>query len=680
MRGGSGRFASVCKPATGFLPTAVQVNLAGAPLRLPFVVGTNVKRLIWTAGMLSLAVAGAQAQETETDDQALQLERLVIESGSRTPINAEKVGRAVTVITARELEERQVKTISEALRQVPGVAVSQTGGAGGTTAVRMRGAEANHVLVMIDGLETAGASEGFEFGDMIADDIERIEVLRGPQSSLWGAGATAGVINIVTKSGIRNGKEIRTFVEGGSNGSYAGGASLRAGNERADVALSATYRNEAGWDAAGKDGEKDGYRNLAVRAKANVDINENLTLRMTGRLADRAIEYDDAGAIFPCGDPSCYVSDANNRTKGKDAILGLSADYRMLGGALVYTPAFSYASRTNDSESTYGPSDNSASTLKAGHQLAYTFGDSQQHRLIAAGEFREERFSSSYAGGDDKQREQFGAVLEYRGDLTERLSVQLSARHDWNEDFDDATTWAASASYSVHETGTRLHASAGRGVTNPTFFELYGYIPGQFVGNASLVPEENVGFDVGVEQKLLDGRLVVDLTYFNERLKNEIRGSGTSVSNLLGTSDRQGLEVAAAINPTEDLTVKVSYTYLDASEPDGTVEIRRPRHSGGLNVAYRFLDDRATIGADVTLSGALFDADWTDPAANAPPYVAPKVRLDDYVKVDVFGSFKVTEHAEIYGKVVNLFDAKYEEVSGYGVQPLTAYAGVRSRF
>lgn len=636
---------------------------------------------ILLAGASVLALnSGAFGQESDEETRdPTKLERIIL-SGSRVPVDAKDVGRAVTVITAQDIEERQIKTVAEALRQVPGVAVSQTGGAGGTTAVRVRGSEANHVLVMIDGIETAGASDGFEFGDLIADEIERIEVLKGPQSSLWGAGATAGVINIITKSGVRNGRIIQTFAEGGTNGSYAGGASIRAGGERADIALSATYRNEEGWDAAGKGGEKDGYRNLAVRMKANWDVNENLAVRMSARLADREIEYDDTGMIFPCNDPSCYVSDANNRTKGQDINLGFGADYRALGGALVLTPTFSYSSRTNDTQSTFGPSDNFASTLKAGQQAALTFGSDDQHKLIAAAEFKQETFSNSFTGGDTKRRDQFGAVLEYRGQLTDRLSVQASGRYDWNEDFDDAATWAVAASYSIFETGTRLHASAGSGVTNPTFFELYGFIPGQFVGNPNLLPEENIGFDFGVEQTFFDGRVVADLTYFNETLENEIRGTGLTAINLLGKSDRQGIEFALALNPTESLTIKTSYTYLDATEPDGSPEVRRPEHALGINAAYRFLDGRATIGTDIAMNAGLFDLDFTDPRANIPPYVAPKARLEDYVKVDVFGSYKFSEQAEVYAKIVNLFDAKYQEVLGFGVQPLTAYAGIRSKF
>jgi vitamin B12 transporter len=638
-----------------------------------------MRLLMLLAGASALAFPTAShAQQDLADDPGITMLETIVVTGSRAPIEEGSLGRAITVVTSEELEARQVKTVAEALRQVPGVAVSR---AGGQTAVRVRGAEANHVLVMIDGIETAGASDGFEFADLIADEIERIEILRGPQSSLWGAGATAGVINIVTKSGPRNGRVIETFAEGGTNGSHAGGASVRGGNDRADGAVSLTYRNEGGWDLSGDGGGKDGYRNLALRAKANVDLSEDLTLRLAARFADRRVEYDDAGADFSCSDPSCYVSEADNLTTGRDAVLGLSADYRMLGGVLVHTPSFSFASRTNESTTlSFGDSSNEATTLKAGHQIVYAFDEEDRHKLIGVAEFKQETFVNSYAGDDTKRRGQFGTVLEYRGEITDRWFVQLSGRHDWNDDFADAATWAASTSYNFFETDTRLHASAGKGVTNPTFIELYGFIPGQFVGNANLVPEENIGFDVGVEQSFFDGRLVVDVTYFNETLTNEIQGSGTTVVNLDGKSDRQGVEVALAVNPTDDLTIKASYTYLDATEPDGTREIRRPRHLAGINVGYRFLDGRATIGTDIAMNAGLFDADFSDPAANTPPFIAPKVRLDDYVKVDVYGSYKFSEQAELYGKVVNLFDADYQEVLGYSVQPLTAYFGIKSRF
>lgn len=627
--------------------------------------------LISTAGALALMAGAAQAQSIADEANGVTvLDTLVVVAG-REPLSAGKSARALTVVSGEEIEERQVKTVADALRQVPGLAVSDVGG---QTFVRIRGAEANQVLVMIDGVETAATPDGFDFASLPADQIERIEVLRGPQSALWGAGATSGVVNIVTRGGMRNGKAFETFVEGGSNGSFASGMSARGGTADADFALGVVYRKEAGWDQSDSGGDDDGFRNLSVTGKANIDLTDDLTLRLSGRLADRLVEFDD-GAGFGCGSPSCYLVDSADHTKGRDIMFGASADYRSLGGALVSTPSFSYSSRDDHLQGTGWSVDTEVSTLKAGHQAAYTFGDADQHKVIGAAEFKRETFRSSSAGSDLKTRDQFGTVLEYRGDITDRLFVQLGARHDWNDDFANATTWSASAAYSIHETGTRLHASVGRGVTNPTFFELYGFMPGQFVGNPNLLPEENTGFDIGIEQTFLDGRFVADVTYFNETLRNKITGSGLTVVNLPGKSDREGVELALTVRPIDTLSIRASYTYLDATEADGTPEVRRPRHSAGLNVVQTFLEGRAKIGADVTFNGSRHDRDFSDAS-----FTAPKRAMDDYVKVDIFGSYQVNENFELYGRVANLFDADYQEAIGYATQPTTAYFGVKGRF
>lgn len=627
--------------------------------------------LILTTSALAM-MAGAVAAQAETDAEngAIVLDTLVVIAG-REPVGIGKSARALSVITSAEIEERQLNTVAEALRQVPGLAVSDVGG---QTFIRIRGAEANQTLVMINGVETPASPDGFDFAGLTADQIERIEVLRGPQSALWGAGAASGVINIVTKGGIRNGKTFETFVEGGSNGSFATGVNARGGTQDADFSLGVAYRREAGWDHSDSGGDNDGFRNLSITGKANIDLTDDLTLRLSGRLADRLIEFDD-GAGYGCGFPSCYLVDTDDHTKGRDIMFGASADYRSLDGALVSTPSFSYSSSDDHLQGTGWFSDTKISTLKAGHQAAYSFGDYDQHKVIGAAEFRRETFRNSYAGNDLKTRDQFGAVLEYRGDITDRLFLQLGARHDWNDDFADEATWSASLAYSFPETGTRLHASAGRGVTNPTFFELYGYMPGQFVGNANLKPEESLGMDIGIEQSFFDGLVVGDITYFNETLRDKISGSGLSVVNLPGKSHREGVELSLSLHPVETLSIRATYTYLDATETDGTPETRRPKHFGGLNVVHQFLEGRAKIGADVTFNGTRYDRDFSHPS-----FLAPKAKMDDYVKVDIFGSYQMNENLELYGRVANLFDKDYQEAIGYAAQPMTAYFGVKGRF
>lgn len=597
----------------------------------------------------------------------------IIVSGGRTPVDAQSYARAATVITARDLEQRQVKTVADALRQVPGVHVSRTGGIGGTTAIRIRGAEANHVLVLIDGVEMANSSADFEFANLDAAHIERIEVLRGPQSALYGAGATAGVINIITKRGVRDGFSAEITAEGGTAPSKAGSALVRAGTADADIAIGLAWREDDGWDSSGSGGEKDGASKLTGTLKATWDLTPDLRLRGAARYVNRETEYDPTN--FGCGGPDCYVSDGIGGVTGEDLSLSAAADIAGYGGALVQTPSISYAFQQNNGTDVFGPSNNEYSTLKAGHQAALTFGSADQHTLVGAVEYKLERFQNSYAGSDVKERDQYGIVLDYRADLTEALFVQAGLRHDWNENFEDATAWSASASYTLFQSGTRFHASVGQAQTNPTFFEQFGFIAGQFVGNPGLTPEKNFGFDVGVEQTFLDGRATIDVTYFNETLSDEISGSGTTVTNLNGDSTRQGVEISGSVEPVDGLTIGVSYTYLDAEEPNGAQEVRRPKHAAGANIAWRFFDDRATIGADVTYNGETQQRSF-----GGPGFSGPRMAVDDYVKVDLNASFDITENATIFGSVENVFDAKYQEVIGYAGQPVTGYAGVKVKF
>ena len=194
---------------------------------------------------------------------------------------------------------------------------------------------------------------------------------------------------------------------------------------------------------------------------------------------------------------------------------------------------------------------------------------------------------------DERTRGLFGLAAEYRGVFFERLDLQLGVRHDVNDSFADATTWSAGASYRIASTGTRLHASAGTGVQNPTLFEQFGFIPGQWAGNPDLEPEESFGWDAGVEQRLWDDRLVVDATYFRQDLTNEIGTTylppafavGTPV-NQPGVSKRQGVEIASTLYVSEGVTVGLTYTWLDAQDPDGQVEVRRPEHELGGHVAF----------------------------------------------------------------------------------------------
>ncbi len=624
----------------------------------------KLNALLCTACTASVLVSVSPALA----DENVKLDELVV-SGGLTPVEKKNYGRASTVITGEELVQRGVKTVADGLRQVPGFHVSRSGSFGGFTQIRIRGLEADHVLVLIDGVETADSGAEVNFGDLALTEIERIEILRGPQSAIYGSKALAGVVNIITKRGIRKGYSAGARIEKGSGDSKAISANVRGGNDKFDVAFSISRREDDGWDVSGSNGEKDGSENSTVNGKINVDLTSNLTLRAQARKTKRFTDFD--ATSFGCGNASCYVVDNPNLyTDGEDGFYALSADYLMFDGSLQHTPFVQYADRQNETLGQFGLSNDDASTLKYGYKLAYYFGKDRKNSIVGLVEKKEEDYDSSNLSTGAKSRTQTSVAGEFKGYLIDNFFVQAGVRHDKNSDFEDALTWSASASYFYEATKTRLHASVGKGIKNPSFTQLFGFF-GTFVGNPNLQPEESIGWDVGVEQSFLNGALLLDVTYFDAKLTDEItQFNFITPVNDLGESDRKGVEVSATISPFTGMTLTASYTYLDATDAQGAPKTRRPKHAAGANINYVFLDGKAQVGADLTYNGDNFQKDFG--AAGSPT-----VTVNNYFVVDLNASYKLTENLKVYGILNNAFDEDYEEVLGYATQPLTAYVGLK---
>ncbi len=260
--------------------------------------------------------------------------------------------------------------------------------------------------------------------------------------------------------------------------------------------------------------------------------------------------------------------------------------------------------------------------------------------------------------------------------MLDRLFPTVSVRHEDNDTFADFTTWKAAVSLKLPEVGMRPHASAGTAVALPGMFEQFGTVLGIFVGNPNLVPEESFGWDAGVEFTLLAGKAVVDVTYFQADLTNEIRGFGNSLINLAGVSERKGVEVAGRVSVMPGVVVGAAYTYLDATEPDGSTEIRRPKHSGRIDLNYAFAGGKGNLNVSAIYNGRTEDI--TSINLPAPVFFSSgRIALDDYVLVNVAASYKVAKGVEFYGRIENALDADYQEVFGYETAGIAAYAGVR---
>ncbi|WP_439273164.1 TonB-dependent receptor plug domain-containing protein [Pseudochrobactrum sp. HB0163] len=621
----------------------------------------NLKINILALGTALVVCNCGTAWAEEKNQQTIQLKEIVVTAG-RTPLQEGKTGRAVTVITGKQLEQNQVRYLADALRLVPGFSVSRSGTKGGMTNIRVRGAEADHLLVMIDGVKVNSASgEAYDFGALQTEDIERIEILRGPQSAFWGSDALAGVVNIITKGGKRDGFKVSGTTEVGSQNSWLGGVLLQGGAENYDMALSASYRRTKGFNISNFGDEKDGDTNLTLNGKVNVDLSEAAKLDATLRYVKNRTDLDDMFSPDPMRSLGAFA-------KKKDLIGSLGLTIKGLDDALTQKIRLSGSDQDYKSFEARGNGKNRSKRLSGSYQVSYVFDTPSfavAHHTITGGlEWQREIYTNVLR----HERETYSFVGEYNGEFYDQIYLNVALRHDINDEFKDATTYSVSGAWAIPETTAKLHASLGTGNKNPTFYEMFAD-EGWLRGNPGLTPEKSFGWDVGVEHKFFDDLLVFDVTYFNQNLTDKITYDDQSFPNTyfndVGRSKRHGVELSATLNLLYGFTAGGTYTYTSSRNPKGEVEVRRPRHSGSVNVAYTFYEDRARLFGEAIFNGEIKDAGRT---------------LDKYTVVNIGGSYKFTDKLEGFARIENLFDKKYQEVYGYNTPGRGFFAGLKASF
>ena len=601
-----------------------------------------------------------------------------------TPLD--QIGSAVSILDEDALDARQIRVVSDALREIPGVSVSRSGGLGSLTDVRIRGAENNHTLVLIDGIEANDpAISAFDFSNLLNVEVERIEILRGPQSALWGSDAIGGVINIITKRGDGPAR-ITAGAEGGSFGTGQANLSLSGSNEKLHYNLGATFLHSDGFSISPLGSEKDGYRNLTLSAKTGYTVSHALSFDVSGRYIDSQAETDPQDFEFPAtptnglvieGDDESESGQFYGRAQGTLSLAEGTWEH-IAGIALTDTDSdfFTNGERTSGFE---------GQKLKIDYQTNYYLNvDGAEHIFTLALEQEDEDFSQRGATPDaprnqDQSITTRSVVGQYGLDLAQGLSLTAALRYDDNERFDDATTWRLTGAYALADSGTRLHASYGTGIKNPTFTELFGFFPGSFVGNPDLQPEEARSWDFGIERSFMDDHWLIDLTYFQGRFEDEIVTTFdnetflSSVENALGTSHRKGIEISFKGRVYERLSLLGSYSYVDSEDPDDEPELRRPRHSASLNLDYRFINDRARLNLGIQYTGEQDDFFFGT-------FPATRVTLDDYTLLNLSGSYQLNDRIKLFGRVDNLLDEDYQEVFGYATQGIGAYVGLQATF
>jgi vitamin B12 transporter len=592
----------------------------------------------------------------------------------QSTLEAARYGRSGTVITADEMRARGLTTVQDALRAVPGVAVNSTGDS--FTQVRLRGGEGRHTLVLIDGVE-ANVSGGGEyiFSGLPLDDVDRIEILRGPQSALYGSNAMAGVISITTRRATEPGLQMGGGIEGGGLNSRAAHGFLRYSGERGSLSFNASMRHTDGEDGSRTPGGDTEFNDRNVLSLiGDYRLTDGVTLGFSLRRMDQSFGYDSF--VFGAPTPDDLVVDAPLSADRNEVYGQLWLEAEALDGRLV--------NRLTLSRSTYERADfdagvqtgSDASTRRT-IALTGTFAidgtnpETAHHTLSYALEDDRETYRASFAGAGLYVRPSRAIALEYRGDFQNGFALQAGIRRDFNEVFRDATTWSLSGSYTLPGDAVRLRAAAGRAIVNPTMFQQFGFIPGVFVGNPDLRPEDSLGYEIGADLRL-GGRGTLGITLFNNNVQNLITGFGDTAINIPDTSTRRGVELSVDYEVTDWLTLAGAYTYTDARRATGAPLVRRPRHELGLRATAALFGGRGTGTIDIRHVAGNFDTEFFGATTFQP------VAMPSFTTVNLSVGYDLTDRVQLTGRIVNLTDSDASESWGYYGQGRTFYLGLRA--
>jgi len=629
-----------------------------------------------------------EASEASIDAGAADaVAQAVQDDGRGYPI--ETVGSSVSVVTGQQLADQQIRHAGDALRSLPGVSVSRQGSVAAQTQVRIRGAEGNHTLVLIDGIVANQPGTGeFDFSNLPADQIERIEVIKGAQSSLYGSGAIGGVVNIVTKRG-RGPASTTVWAEAGSFKTAESGITVSGGSDRAHGLLSYSVRNSNGFNVSIDGNETDASAIRSFIIKGGVSPTENFSVDVIVRNVDKRGDRD--GDLFALSGLS-RQTDTFSHFASNVWLAGIEARLATFEGRLEHRVRYNYAETVLEDTDIgafgtfFARNDNvrrNAAYLATLDLGTPSLAGILRHSVTGLVEQENEAFNQVTGDNLTRERSRLAFAGEYRADLFDRLTVTANVRRDDNDSFDDFTTWRTAASLRLADSsspwGLRPHASYGTAVKLPTMVEQFGQFAG-FVPNPNLKAEESAGWDAGLELSLARGAIVVDATYFSANLENEIVTRflpffQSTVENLLGESTRKGVELSGRWRPYTWLSLGAAYTWLDSRDDQGLPEIRRARDSGRLDATLAFAGGRGTL----TLAAA-YNGVTPDLAFGLPTFETVRVKLDDYWLASIAARYKLQPGIEVFGRIENLFDADYQEVYGFETAGIAAYAGLKLTF
>lgn len=599
------------------------------------------------------------AQMAEDAGEAIEIEHVVI-TATRTEVPIKETAGSITVIDSKTIEEKHLVTVLDVLRGVPGLDILQNGGLGGTTSAFLRGGNSNHTLVLIDGVQVNNPTTGaFNFADLTTENIDRIEILRGPQSTLYGSDAIGGVIHIITKRG--KGRPISTVsFEGGSFRTFRETIGFSGSSERIEYSFSSARIDSEGFSKANKSAgnpEKDGYQNTTLSSRIRINLTDQVHLEWTTRFMDSRTDLDGCSV-------TCPVDDINS-----------IQETRTLVSSTKFTaPITSYWSQdlslSLNQEELQGidPDDafNNYSIDTRGKRLDwrhhFSFGD--LNLLTLGYEYESLRAEGSF---DKSITNNAGYALNQL--RFNHLILNLGGRIDNNNRFENEATYKSEAAYLFESMGSKIRAAYGTGFHGPTLNDLF--FPG--FGNPNLRPERSRSAEAGIEQQFFKDKLKIAGTYFHTTVDDLIIFvfdpiTFISMPENVEESRIKGFELELDVALFKNIVLSGNYTLTNAQNLDTGKEIaRRPKHKAGTTLSLRPFAD-LSLNLDLRYIGKRFDD-----TANA-------VTLSAYTLINMAGTYNLNPNVQVFTRVENLFDREYEEIAGYGTAGLSGYGGIKMTF
>ncbi|QIG79064.1 TonB-dependent receptor [Stakelama tenebrarum] len=653
-------------------------------------------RHICSASALALAAtlscAPAFAQDSGRGDDAAHgadaaEDAEIIVTALRQPVAVDRVASSVTILDEAEIEREQPIAISDALVRTPGISMTRNGGYGAATSLKIRGASTEQTVLVIDGMrlsDPASTGGGYNFANLLTGDAARIEILRGPQSILWGSDAIGGVVNIVTRR-PEKALEGDFDIEAGSRETVNARAGIGGSSNLVDWRLAASRFTTEGISAKAEGTEKDGYRRSGASGSIDVHLAENITLDLRGYYADARNEFDGSA-----GDTPAY-----GETEEYTVYAGLRFD--LLGGR--FTNRVAILDSATDRQN-YDPS-------RAVRSLSFDAkGDTRRYEYqgrltlrpgwdISFGAEREEQDIESGSPGDNAQPypiiDNDAAINSLYAQLrvtpVKPLTLSAGARYDDHSRFGDNVVFSAGAVFAPWDGNTVLRASYDEGFKAPSLYQLFSQY-----GSAALQPEKADGWEAGIEQALLDRRVRLSATYFERNTDNLIDFAycpsttplpaecfipGTATERFgyyanVNQSRARGIELSGAAR-FGGVFVSGNYSWIESEDAsggatDGMQLARVPKHLANARIGYE-TGFGLSVDVAVRYSGESFDRLSSTAAV-----------LDDYWLTDIRAEYDITPEFSLYGRVENVFDEDYETAGGYGTLGRSVYLGIRGSF